>query len=131
VVGTIYGDNQEPDMTNVHIKEAANNMRKAVNDVRILMQQTQAGANDRQREIEDRIGVIAQEKEQLQIRMRSGDSDATGAEHFMLVRKLDDEENKLRKEVADLQMNTAKQTQELDQQAYQFDDLAKQLDMMA
>jgi uncharacterized phage infection (PIP) family protein YhgE len=117
-------------MANIHIKEAANNMRKAVSDVRQLMQQTQADAVRTQRELEQHIHDLESRKNVLQQQMRR--SEGVGdAEIAVMSQRIDDEIRELSQQITTLKADSARQSQELDKQAYDFDSLANRLDMMA
>lgn len=118
-------------MPNANIINAADNMRKAVNDIRVHLQQTQADINNKIRELDHRIRDIDNQKNILRAQQAQALDNATTMQHQVLIRQLDKEMKETQKTRNDLHSHAQREIQELDKQAYEYENLASRLETMA
>lgn len=118
-------------MANVHMKSAATNMRQAVDDINLKLQEIKADLTNRTSEIHKRINDIKNEQRtHLALNARS-QSDVERSVHTNSLQDLQRENDELNRQLYEINDQYRKTEADLNRQMNEFQALASRLDATA
>lgn len=115
-------------MANVHVQTAATNLRQAVNDVRLKQKQLGDEISRIKRETDDRLREIRNEQAMLIAQSGSTDDAATKITNGARIDKLDAERQQVEQASQAQILELEKQVKDFEDQAFEIDGIARQLD---
>ncbi len=115
-------------MSNVHLQEAARNVRRAVGDLNTRVQQVKAETEQQVHEIERRLNDIKIEQGGMAILMSQEDSDMSKTGQSNHIRDLKQEADQLNKDIFTLHDNYRKVESDTNNQTAEFENLAQRLE---
>lgn len=118
-------------MANVHVQEAAHNLKRAMNDMQDQIVQSKPENSQEVRQIESRINEI--KKEEVKVRASSvlTDSDQAKAMQISQLQDLERELSSLNRELIRVKDELKRNQSEFERQKAEFNRIANMLDAMA
>lgn len=118
-------------MPNVHLKSAAQNIRQAVSDVQLKIQQEKAASDKRIQDMKNRLNQINNEEQLHRVQSAQMDSDAERSRHTNAIQDLEREKNELNHKIFQEGDQIRKIQADLEAQRAEYVQLATDLETRA
>lgn len=118
-------------MPNVHLQTAAKNIRQAVSDVQLKLQQEKTASDKRMQDMKNRLNEIKNEERLHRLQATQMDSDAERSRHTNAIQELEREAGELNKKIFQEGDQFRKIQAELESQRIEYNSLAVDLESRA
>lgn len=118
-------------MPNVHLKEAARNIRQAISDMNLKIQEIRTETENQVRAAEARLAEIKMQQGRVSAQMAMAETDLQRTSQSNQIKDLEQEAAAIRKQITSLRDEQARAERDLNGQKADLDGLARRLELNA
>ncbi|MBA2279234.1 hypothetical protein H0V99_02225 [Candidatus Saccharibacteria bacterium] len=118
-------------MSNIHVKTAAINLRRAVNDLETERKQLEADLSKQLKDIDSKRNNLSYLEKQRIGKISQTDDQAAQTQSLVMAERMHNESKDLENQIAQIKNEASQRTASIDSQIASYSGLANQLEMQA